>query len=303
MRRCGKRAADGELLARDTTAFDVRHDRAVERRLEQLNPVMAGDEKIGNEVHTVVEIDPIRGGASGAVGATAVEASQQCGQVVDNDGLNVGWYERLPRNRGHVVVQQESSVGRLDGAEQLRHQITPEVAGGLHDGVERGGDRRLEPGNFPALCNQALPVEGGASIDPHVHAAGDRPLEVMLLVRAELQRAGQDELAPGRRSRLLHGVTPEREPGAEAVDAFERGRTLAHLEHTGTGRGDIDRLGPVAGNESRCGGSDLREHLGVAVGQIQGTRTQEFTDDIDDVIGGDQVEALGEQLPLWSFVD
>ena len=103
-------------------------------------------------------------------------------------------------------------------------------------------------------------------------------------------------------SRLLHGVTPEREPGAQAIDTFERGCALAHLEHTGTGRGVIDRLGFVAGNESRRRRSDLGEHLGVAVGQIHGTRTQEITDDIDDVIGGDEVETLGEQLPLWSLV-
>ena len=94
--------------------------------------------------------------------------------------------------------------------------------------------------NAPLSETQALPVESSALVDSHVHAAGDRPLEVMLLVRAELQRAGQDELAPRDRGLLLHGVTPEREPGAEAIDAFERGCTLAQLEDPGTGGSVID---------------------------------------------------------------
>ncbi len=107
------------------------------------------------------------------------------------------------------MVEQQSSIGCLDGAEELRHQITPEVARGPHDRVESRGDRRLKPGNYPTLGDQALPVESGALVDSHVDAAGDRTLEVMLLMRAELQRAGQDALALGGRSCLHNGVTPE----------------------------------------------------------------------------------------------
>ena len=97
-------------------------------------PVMAGEKQVRDEVHAVVELDPVGRGTSDAVAVAAVEASQQCGQVVDDDGLHLGWCERLARNRGHVVVQQQRSVGRLDGAEKLRHQITPEIARGPHDG-------------------------------------------------------------------------------------------------------------------------------------------------------------------------
>ena len=98
----------------------------------------------------------------------------------------------------------------------------------------------------PPLGDQALPVEGGTLVDPHVDAAGDRTLEVMLLVRAELQRARQDALALGGRSCLLNGVTPEREPGVQVIDAFEWGCAVAHLEHSGTCGGVVDRLDSVA---------------------------------------------------------
>ena len=263
---------------------------------------MAGDEQVRDEVHAVIELDPVGRGTAGAVAVTPVEASQQRGQICDDDGLHIRRCERLVRDGGHVVVQQQRSVGRLDRAEKLRHQITPEITCGVHEGVESRGDRRRKPSECPALRNQALSVEGSALVDPHVHAAGDRSLQVMLLVRSELQRAGQDQLAPRGRGLLFHGVAPEREPGAEAIDTFERGCTDAQLEHSGTGGGFIDRLGFIAGNEGRCRRCDLGEHLGVAVGEIHGAGTQELTDDSNDVIRGDEVEALGEQLPLWSLV-
>ena len=263
---------------------------------------MAGEKQVRDEVHAVIELDPVGRGASDAVPGAVVEASQQRGQIVHNDGFHIGWNERLARDGGHVVVQQQRSVGRLDCAQEFRHQVIPAIAGGVHEGVESRGDRWCEPGECPALRNQALSVEGSTLVDPHVHAAGDRPLEVVLLVRSELERAGQDELAPDGRIRLLHGVAPEREPGAQAIDPFERGRTLAELEHSGAGRGVIDRLGFVAGNEGRCRRCDLGEHLGVAVGEVHGAGTQELTHDRNDVIRSNEVKAFGKKLPLWSLV-
>ena len=89
------------------------------------SPVMAGEEQVRDEVHAVVELDPVGRGASDAVAVAAVEAGQQGGQVIDDDGLYLGWRERLARNRGHVVVQQQRSVRCLDGAEEFRHRDHP----------------------------------------------------------------------------------------------------------------------------------------------------------------------------------
>ena len=223
MQRYGNWSADGERLAGNAGRLDVRQHGSVEGGLEQFEPVMAGDEQVRDEVHAVIELDPVGRGTADAVAVAPVEAGQQRGQISDDDGLHFRWCEGLARNGGHVVVQQQRSVGRLDCAEKLRHQITPEITCGIDKGIERRGDRRRKPGECPALRHQALSVEGSALVDPHVHAAGDGSLEMMLLVCAELQRAAQDELAPRGRGRLFHGVAPERESGAEAIDAFERG--------------------------------------------------------------------------------
>ncbi len=152
--------ADGESLARDAARFDVRHHREVEGRREQLDPVMAGKKQVRDEVHAVIEVDPVGRGTSGAVAVAPVEASEQCVQCVHDYGLHIGWRERLARNGGHVLVEQQRSVGRLYCPEKLRHQFPPEIACGAHEGVESRGDRRRKPGKCPDSPRPDAPGRG-----------------------------------------------------------------------------------------------------------------------------------------------
>ena len=94
--RHGDRTADGEALARYAARFDVRHDCAVERGLKQLDSVMAGEEQVRDEVHAVIEVDPVGSGASDAIAVTAVKASQQRGQIVHDDRFRSGGVNGWP---------------------------------------------------------------------------------------------------------------------------------------------------------------------------------------------------------------
>ena len=102
-----------------------------------------------------------------------------------------------------------------------------------------------------ALLGEALTQEVDGLVHPHVHAPGDRPLEVVLLVRPQIERSTENELAPPFRVRLGQGVAPEREAGAQPVDALELGHTVGDLEYACTGASGVERLGPEALDEGR----------------------------------------------------
>ena len=126
--------------------LDLSPHRGGEGGLEQVGAVVPGAEEIGDEVHPVVETDPVDGPAVLPVGGGPVEVLEQIGQVVDHDRAEIAGEKGLSRHRRHIVVQPRVPSGVTNGAQHLGHQVPPEFGDGGADGVEDGVHRLVEGG-------------------------------------------------------------------------------------------------------------------------------------------------------------
>ena len=273
--------------ARDAVGLDVGDDLRREGRREQLLAVVTRAEQVGDEVHAVVEIDPVDRAAAVPVGAGAVEALERGREVVDDDGVEVGRNERLTRKQRDVVVELEDPVRCLDGAEQLGHQVAPRVADGAPERTQEKVEGLLERLSARHVPDHALLQQIERLVQAHVHAARDRILQMVLLVRAELQGSREDQLAAPRAVGFRHRVAPEREAGPQAIAAFEFRRAVAHLQHLGPGRLRVVHRGAEATDERGRGRGDLGEDLRVPVGEVRRGRAEELPDHVARVLGHD----------------
>ncbi len=295
-RRDGHCLRPGTERAGSPVGLDVRQHVGSEGGLEQRGSMVPGSEQVGDEVHPVVEVDPVDRPAPLSVVVRPVEAEEQGGQVVDDHVVEVGRDECLVREWRHIVIEPQGPVRRLDGAEQPGHDVSPDIVHRLAQRVEDGIDRLPDGGWTGLLLDQPLLEQLERRVEPHVHAPGDRPLEVVLFVGTELEGSGQDELAAPSGVGLRDGVAPVGEARPQPVDPFEFRYAVARLEYLAARR--LGGVGLAAEALDEGGGSrgDLGEYLGVPFREVGGAGPEELAHHVADVLGPDPAEPAVEPL-------
>ena len=149
-------------------------------------------------------------------------------------------------------------------------------------------DLRVGLAQRPQVLGDSPLEHRGRLVHAHVHGAGDRRLQVVLFVDAELERPGEDQLALADRIVLIEGVAPQRDAVGEVVAPLEFRRPLTGVQHAGAGRRRVRRPMREVGEERGGGRADLGEHLSVSVGEVAGAGAEQLLDHAADV-GGAQV--------------
>ena len=275
----------------------------VEGHLEQLSAVVSGPEQVGDEVHSLVQVDPVHRPTSLAVLLGAVEAFEQAPEVVDHDRFEVGRNEFLARKRGHVTIEPQDPVGQTDRAQQFGHEVAPDGADALAQRVQQGIDRFLDRRGRGQPGHETTLELIERLVQTHVHASGDGTLKVMLLVRTQFEGARQDELAAPDRVRLGQGVAPVGESHPQPVDPFELGCPFARPEHLDPECMEVVGVPLEAFDEHGGGRRDLGEDLGVPVREIGGAGSEEVADELGEVLWPDAVDPEVEMVLLEAVVE